>query len=108
MLGVLFAVFYIQMTPSVSDGRPITKYFSVSTSNHRASRQTTVVSFRRLDVVMENLKWNRWWKWWTTKNNNQLKYIVCGQVCVKTEKEEKKEKKSVVLREHTSEIEMGN
>ncbi|KAH9396151.1 hypothetical protein TYRP_019900 [Tyrophagus putrescentiae] len=47
------------MTPSVSDGRPITKYFSVSTSNQRASRQTTVVSFRRLDVVMENLKWNR-------------------------------------------------
>lgn len=44
------------MTPSVSDGRPITKYFSVSTSNQRASRQTTVVSFRRLDVVMENLK----------------------------------------------------
>lgn len=84
------------MTPSVSDGRPITKYFSVSTSNQRASRQTTVISFRRLDVVMENLKWNRWWKWWTTKNN-QLKYIVCGQVCVRTEKEEKEKRKEVQL-----------
>ncbi len=93
------------MTPSVSDGRPITKYFSVSTSNHRASRQTTVVSFRRLDVVMENLL-----KLVVNNKEQPIEiYSLWSDVCKDRERGKREEKRSsVVSREHTTEIEIGN